>query len=100
MKVIFLNMTKTKRAKYLYKFLKSHNCLQKYVLYTKSHNSSCGVLIPNNIEIIGFLKLYNNIGGAFPWINTKEGDEYWRNLDYKFENLMWKYEEINYVNNL
>lgn len=57
-------------------FLRQHNLTnrsKKFILLT----------------YIKYTLRYELIGYAFEWDDTKEGDEYWRNLCFKWNGEMW-----------
>jgi len=72
-------------ASLLYKFLKQQGVFQDYIINVcKRHK--CDVT-KKNIETI--LRTCNGIGDAFIWEDTKEGRDFWSNLNEKWHDYEW-----------
>ena len=73
-------MKTSSKNKLLYKFLKEQGVFQKYITNAcKRHG--CNVTQKNIEEI---LQTFNGIGDAFIWNDTKEGHNFWSNLNEKW----------------
>ena len=67
-------------ARLLYKFLKQQGAFQDYITNAcKRHKCD---ITQKNIETI--LRTCNGIGDAFIWRDTKEGHNFWSNLNEKW----------------
>jgi DNA-binding transcriptional MocR family regulator len=70
------------KNKLLYKFLKEQGVFQRYITNVcKRHKCD---ITQKNIETI--LRTCNGIDDAFIWQGTKEGHDFWLNLNEKWGN--------------
>ena len=72
--------------KFFLRFLKENHCFGKYqrALFERS-NYRANDFIKNECENCN----YGIIGNSFSWSNTKEGHDYWSNLNNEFINLYY-----------
>ena len=76
--------------KFFLRFLKENHCFGKYqrALFT-SKNYRSNDFIKRQCESCYF-EIINN---SFIWSDTKEGDSYWRHLNYEFRKLYYSFEK-------
>jgi hypothetical protein len=66
-------------TRYFYKFLQRHGCLRKFINNTlESHPER------SKWSVMEILSNSNCIGIGFIWAASKEGDEYWSDLNRKW----------------
>ena len=68
------------KNKLLYKFLKEQGVFQRYITNACKRNG-CDITKKNIEEI---LQRCDGIGDAFIWLDTKEGHDFWSNLNEKW----------------
>ena len=74
--------------KFFLRFLKEHHCFGKYqraLFEAKDYRAND--FIKRQCEICNFFITEN----SFSWSDTKEGIDYWRNLNYEFRKLYFSF---------
>ena len=74
--------------KFFLRFLKEHHCFSKYqrALF-EAKNYRDNNFIKRQCEICNF----GIIDNSFIWSDTKEGHDYWSNLNYEFRKLYYSF---------
>jgi hypothetical protein len=87
-------MDKRLKAKLLYKFLKKHNALQRYCVNVLNYRRGETPFQGIEKDVLTMIEYSDcNIGSSFLWDSTKEGHEYWEDLNLQF--IAYFYERRN-----
>ena len=82
------------KTKLLYKFLKKNRILQSYVanILEQCRMSNYVLQYKKDFDILKLMMYYNDISWAFVWDVTKEGSQFWQQLNKNFKTFF----EANY----
>ena len=75
------------KTRYLYKFLKKNICLREFVVNVKKAHPD-----RKYWDVLRILERSDSIGIGFVWSKSKEGYEYWLNINEKWEIELMKNE--------
>ena len=76
------------KGRILFKFLKRHGVLYKYIRNVCCDESITEEKMKNKDFLLRYLDIYG-IEAGFVWRDTPEGEEYWNNLDKEYDRVLF-----------